>query len=260
MTIRKLETGRPGMKHVTWGSAGRILVAEEDESYASTVAAVLQGQGYRVDVAPSAAAALERLRQDRYGLVLVHYGLPDRTGVALLEQARGEGLLEGVAELLFTGKPSVEAPAEVTVMKKPIQMQHLVQQIHSMVGPPEGPGPPPPSGSDRRRKSMEARQARARYGAKIELALYVTLPWPSSLRAQSNLSRVLSGVPDGEVRLSVCDLAREPERAERDNVLFSPTLVKVWPEPKMWILGDLSESAVLTDLLMMCGVSPSARA
>src|SRR5207245_3640751 len=125
MTIRKLETGRPGMKHVTWGSAGRILVAEEDESYASTVAAVLQGQGYRVDVAPSAAAALERLRQDRYGLVLVHYGLPDRTGVALLEQARGEGLLEGVAEMLFTGKHYGEATAEDPAHKKLNQMQPL---------------------------------------------------------------------------------------------------------------------------------------
>jgi CheY-like chemotaxis protein len=242
------------MKHVTWGSAGRILVVEEDESYASMVAAVLQGQGYRVDVAASGATALDHLRRDRYGLVLAHYGLPDITGVALLEQARREGLLEGVAELLFTGKPSVEAPAEVTVIKKPVQMQHLVQQIHSMIGPPEGPGPPP-SVSDGRGKGVESAQAQARHGAKIELALYVTLPWPSSLRAQGNLSRVLSSIPDGEVRLDVCDLAREPERAERDNVLFSPTLVKVWPEPKMWILGDLSETAVLSDILLMCGVS-----
>ena len=61
--------------------------------------------------------------------------------------------------------------------------------------------------------------------------------------------------------LDVGDLAREPDRAERDNVLFSPTLVKVWPEPKMWILGDLSEAAVLTDLLALCGIAvPPPRA
>jgi CheY-like chemotaxis protein len=273
MTARKPGTSVPGSdattqdrpgarspKHVTWGSTSRILVAEEDESYASMVATVLQGQGYRVDVARSAAAALESLRQSRYGLVLVHYGLPDRTGVELLQEARDAGLLEDVAELLFTGKPSVDAPDEVTVLHKPVDLQDLVRQIHSMVGPPEGPGPPPPSGIDRRRKTAEARQARARHGAKIELALYVTLPWPSSLRAQANISRVLAGVRKGEVRLDVCDLAHEPDRAERDNVLFSPTLVKVWPEPKMWILGDLSEPAVLTDLLIMCGVETSGPA
>jgi circadian clock protein KaiB len=109
-------------------------------------------------------------------------------------------------------------------------------------------------GTDRRRKSAEARAARARHGAKLELALYVTMPWPSSLRAKANLARVLARVPEGHVRLAVCDLAREPERAEIDNVLFSPTLVKVWPAPKMWILGDLSEANVLTDLLSLCGI------
>ena len=131
--------------------------------------------------------------------------------------------------------------------------------MHSIIGPPEGPGPPPSKAEDRRRKTAEAREARARHGAKIELALYVTLPWPSSLRARSNLSRVLAGVREGDVRLRVCDLAKEPERAELDNVLFSPTLVKVWPAPKMWILGDLSEPGVLTDLLALCGVEVPGR-
>lgn len=244
-------------KHVTWGSAGRILVVDADEDHSDALAAVLQGQGYRVDVARSAETGLDCLRAARYELVLIHYGLPDRTGAALLQEARASGLLHGAAELLFTGKPSLEPTEEFKVLRKPIDLQDLVRQVHSIVGPPEGPGPParPP---DRRRKTAEAREARARHGAKIELALYVTLPWPSSLRAQANLSRVLARVPKGDVRLIVCDLAREPERAERDNVLFSPTLVKVWPAPKMWILGDLSESAVVTDLLALCGVDAPA--
>src|SRR5262245_17275116 len=106
------------------------------------VDAVLQGQGYRVDSAATASAGLDLLRGERYGLVLVHYGLPDRTGVELLDQARAEGLLEGVAALLFTGKPSVESAGDVTVVHKPIVLQDLVRQIHLLVGPPDGPGPP----------------------------------------------------------------------------------------------------------------------
>ena len=224
------------------------------EDHAGALAAVLQAQGYRVDVAFSARAALETLANAKYELLFVHYGLPDLPGTALLQQARDQGLIQGAAQLLFTGKPSVEEMEDVKVLKKPLDMQDVVRQVHSIIGSPEGPGPPAAVGSDRRRRSAEARAARARHGAKIELALYVTLPWPSSLRARANLRRVLTGVRDGEVRLSTCDLAKEPERAERDNVLFSPTLVKVWPEPKMWILGDLSEPDVLTDLLTMCGV------
>jgi CheY-like chemotaxis protein len=242
------------MKHVTWGSAGRVLVVDGDEDHGQMLATVLQAQGYRVDVARSAQAALEALREAKYQLVMVHYGLPDRNGVALLEEARAEGALEGAAQMLFTGKASLPSSDMTTVLRKPIDLQDMVRQVHSIVGPPEGPGPPPSVGTDRRRKTAEARAARARHGAKLELALYVTMPWPSSLRAKANLSRVLARVPGGQVRLAVCDLAREPERAELDNVLFSPTLVKVWPAPKMWILGDLSEADVLTDLLALCGI------
>jgi circadian clock protein KaiB len=248
-------------KHVTWGAAGRILVVDGDEDHAALLATVLQAQGYRVDVAASAEAGLQSLAAAGYELLLIHYGLPDQTGMALLQQARAQGLIGSAAQLLFTGKPSVEGTEEVKVLRKPLDMQDVVRQVHSIIGPPEGPGPPPSKVGDRRRKTAEAREARARHGAKIELALYVTLPWPSSLRAKANLRRVLTGVRQGEVRLRVCDLAREPERAENDNVLFSPTLVKVWPAPKMWILGDLSEPEVLTDLLAMCGVdvAPASR-
>jgi circadian clock protein KaiB len=243
-----------GNKHVTWGATGRILVVDGDDDHAPLLATVLQAQGYRVDVARSAQAGDAALREVRYQLVLVHYGLPDRNGVAFLESARAEGLLEGAAQMIFTGKDSLQSTDTTRVLHKPIDLQDLVRQVHSIVGPPEGPGPPPSAGSDRRRKTEEARAARARHGARLELALYVTLPWPSSLRAKANLTRVLSRVPDGQVRVVVCDLAQEPERAEKDNVLFSPTLVKVWPSPKMWILGDLSESDVLIDLLALCGI------
>jgi circadian clock protein KaiB len=247
-------------KHVTWGATGRILVVDGNEDHAGALSAVLQAQGYRVDVALSAAAALKSLAASKYALLFVHYGLPDQTGTALLQQAHARDLVQGAAQLIFTGKPSVEGTEEVKVLRKPLDLQDVVRQVHSIIGTPEGPGPPPWKAGDRRGKTAEAREARARHGAKIELALYVTLPWPSSLRAKANLKRVLTGVREGDVRLLVCDLAKEPERAERDNVLFSPTLVKVWPAPKMWILGDLSEPEVLTDLLAMCGVDVAAAA
>jgi circadian clock protein KaiB len=239
------------MKHVTWGSAGRILVVDGDEDHAGLLSGVLQAQG-------SAEGGLEALRATGYQLLLVHYGLPDRNGVAMLQEARAEGILAGAAQMLFTGKPSLEAVETATVLRKPLDLQDLVRQVHSIVGPPEGPGPPPAGGNERRRKTAEAQAARARHGAKLELALYVTLPWPSSMRAKANLTRVLARVPKGQVRLLECDLARAPERAELDNVLFSPTLVKVWPAPKMWILGDLSEAEVLTDLLALCGIEVPA--
>jgi circadian clock protein KaiB len=248
------------MKSGSWATGGRILVVDGEPDHAGAIATILQAQGHRVDIAGSAASALDALRAEPYQLLLVHYGLPDRNGIALLREARAEGLVRGAAELHLTGKPSVEGAGDVKVLKKPLDLSDLVRQVQSIIGPTQGPGPQPKAMTDRRRKTEEAREARARHGAKIDLALYVTLPWPSSLRAKANLSRILAGVPAGEVRLRICDLAREPERAERDNVLFSPTLVKVWPAPKMWVLGDLSYAGVLADLLSMCGIEPPATA
>jgi circadian clock protein KaiB len=243
------------MKHVTSSTPGRILVVDGDEDHGTMLATVLEAQGHRVDVARSADDALEKLRADPYRLLLIHYGLPDRTGTALLQDARAADLLQGATPILFTGKPTLEAIAgDVKVMRKPLDLQDVVTQVQGILGPSEGPGPAASAPRDRRGRTAAAREARARHGAKIEITLYLTLPWPSSLRAKANLTRVLARVPKGDVLLNVCDLAREPARAEEDNVLFSPTLVKVWPAPKMWILGDLSEAGVLTDLLELCGV------
>jgi CheY-like chemotaxis protein len=245
----------PSRRRVTWGSPGRVLVVDGDEDHAAVLTAVLEAQGYRVDQARSAEEGLTRLRGERYALLLVHYGLPDRTGTWLLKEAREEGILHGAAELMFTGKPWVDGTPDVKVLRKPLDLPDVVRQVNSIVGRPEGPGPSSP---DVRAPRAGDAPASPPHEAKIELSLYVTLPWPSSVRAQSNLSRVLSGIAAGEVRLQVWDLATHPERGEEDNVLFSPTLVKVWPEPKMWILGDLSEPGVLTDLLALCGVDVPA--
>ena len=120
------------------------------------LATVLQAQGYRVDVSPSAQAALDALRDSTYQLVLVHYGLPDLSGVALLEEARAEGVLHGAAQMLFTGKASLQSSGTTAVLHKPIDLQDLVRQVHYRAA--EGPRPPP-CWQARRRKTAEAQAA-----------------------------------------------------------------------------------------------------
>jgi hypothetical protein len=57
--------------------------------------------------------------------------------------------------------------------------------------------------------------------------------------------------------LNTYDLAKEQaQSANEDRIAFTPTLVKRWPEPKMWVLGDLEDSTVLADLLGHAGVEP----
>ena len=46
--------------------------------------------------------------------------------------------------------------------------------------------------------------------------------------------------------------------AKIDRVAFTPTLVKRYPEPRMWLLGTLRETDLVADLLRVCGVDAKA--
>jgi hypothetical protein len=39
-----------------------------------------------------------------------------------------------------------------------------------------------------------------------------------------------------------------------DRIAFPPALVKRFPEPRMWVLGNLRETDILADMLSVCGV------
>ena len=88
---------------------------------------------------------------------------------------------------------------------------------------------------------------------RIDFTLYISASSPSSLKALRNLRGLLADYADRQVRFTVHDLSQAPA-AEEDRIAFTPTLVKRWPDPKVWVLGDLDEPDVVTDLLAHCGV------
>ena len=225
----------------TWPATTRILLVENDEDHRKLLGQALRNHSYAVDEAGSAAEARTRLAGARYALMIAHYSLPDSTATDLLRATRGEGLLADTPAIVFTGQPDVEKSRDFELMRKPLAVSDLLRQVQAIVGAPVGPEASAP--------------ARTEAGvARVQLVLYVTRPWPSSQRAIRNLETALAGLSAGEVGLEVCDLAREPERADHDRVIFSPTLVKVRPEPRMWVVGDLTDRAVIADLLSTCGL------
>jgi CheY-like chemotaxis protein len=222
-----------------WPATTRILLVENDEDHRKLLGQALRNHSYAVDEAASAAEARTRLAGARYALMIAHYSLPDSTATDLLRATRGEGLLADTPAIVFTGQPDIEKSSDFELMRKPLAVSDLLRQVQAIVGAPVGPGASAPARAE---------------AARVHLVLYVTKPWPSSQRAIRNLETALAGLSAGEVGLEVCDLAREPERADHDRVIFSPTLVKVRPEPRMWVVGDLADRAVLVDLLSTCGL------
>ena len=85
--------------------------------------------------------------------------------------------------------------------------------------------------------------------AALVLRLYVAGAAPNSTRAHANLLALLGRTGSRDHRLEVVDCIREPQRALRDGVLVTPTLLKLSPGPVETIIGTLSDSRQVAALL-----------
>ncbi|MEX2272317.1 MAG: response regulator [Vicinamibacterales bacterium] len=218
-----------------------ILVVEDQDDVRLMLVTVLRMEGYDVEEASNALDGLQALAAGRFDLVLTDYAMPGGTGTWMLQEAARDGRLEGVPALVVTAHPELVRPAtRFTVVSKPIDLDRFLEQVRMILKVAEAP----------RRKVPRPRPGRAR----IELVLYVNDASPSSIQAQANMERVLDAFDRCDIAYSTCDLQRNPEAAEHDRVVFTPTLVKRHPEPRMWIVGDLRDGDVVSDLLKSSGV------
>ena len=73
------------------------------------------------------------------------------------------------------------------------------------------------------------------------LKLYVAGNTPNSVRALKTLKNILEIDFNGVYALKVIDVLQNPQLAEEDKILATPTLSKVLPPPVRKIIGDLSD-------------------
>ena|SRR3954470_24236123 len=93
------------------------------------------------------------------------------------------------------------------------------------------------------------------------LKLYVTGRTPRSERAVANLRRICAGALGDGYDLEIVDVLEQPQQAERDRILVTPTLIRLAPLPPRRVLGDLSDTArVLWALGLPHGAAPGPQA
>lgn len=73
------------------------------------------------------------------------------------------------------------------------------------------------------------------------LKLYVAGNTPNSMRALKTLRNILETEFQGVYALKVIDVLKNPQLAEEDKILATPTLAKILPPPVRRIIGDLSD-------------------
>ena len=221
----------------------RILVVDDDEDTRQLIAFALGEDLYAVTEATDGEAALAALRTGHFDLVITDYDMPGLTGAEMLKRATREGTLGDASSLIVTAHPDPRGvPEETPLLSKPLDLERLLVQVRMIL--PDRPSAPDAAGPD--------------HGGNLqglELVLYVSPRSPASLRARHRMDEVLAEFDAEQVRFDVCDLLKHAASAERDRVVFTPTLVKRRPAPRAWILGDLTTDDVVRDLLTMCGVA-----
>jgi CheY-like chemotaxis protein len=193
------------------------------------MAVALQTHGYSVAEAADAEEALRHLQGGPFDVVLSDYELPDKTGATMLREASRAGLLGSATALIVTAHTQPDDADGFEIIRKPINLDRLMSQVERVLGA---------SGKVRTVPSPPAEGVAA-------------------VKARRSMESTLRAFAGSPIRYAVCDVGEEPAKAEEDQIVFTPTLVKRSPGPRAWVLGDLADAAVVIDLLKICGLKPS---
>ena len=77
---------------------------------------------------------------------------------------------------------------------------------------------------------------------KFILQLYVSGMSPKSMEAIENIKRLCDEHLKDAFELEIIDIYKNPEAAMEQHVVFSPSLIKKFPQPKKILIGTLADS------------------
>jgi two-component system KDP operon response regulator KdpE len=115
-------------------SAGRILVVDDDPQIRRVMRVTLTGQAYEVDDAKNGEAALEKLRNERFDLVLLDMNMPGADGLETCRTIRSQS---EVAIIMLTVRDSEQDKIEALdagaddYVTKPYNAPELLARIRA---------------------------------------------------------------------------------------------------------------------------------
>jgi circadian clock protein KaiB len=93
---------------------------------------------------------------------------------------------------------------------------------------------------------------------RYKLRLFVTGSTPRSARAIANMRKICEENLSGRYDLEVVDVYEDPDATRELQIIATPTLVKILPEPLRRIIGDLSDREKVLAGLNVIPVKPSS--
>jgi circadian clock protein KaiB len=83
--------------------------------------------------------------------------------------------------------------------------------------------------------------------ADYSFRLYVTGDTTLSREAETNLRALCKGRLDGRYEIEIVDVLERPDVAEEEQIIATPTVVRLAPPPRLRVIGDLSDRERATD-------------
>jgi CheY-like chemotaxis protein/signal transduction histidine kinase len=117
-----------------------ILIVEDDPHQGNSILALLEQDGVSAKLVRTASAALEALRSDQFGCVILDLGLPDMDGLGVIEALRQQPELGSPRVVIHTGRAlskqetrQLEAYAEAIVLKDGSSAERLLEETRLFV-------------------------------------------------------------------------------------------------------------------------------
>lgn len=112
---------------------GRILLADDEETFLHSTADLLRREGYYCDCVPDAATGIERLKHNDYDLLIADIKMPGNPNLELIRDL--PDIVEDMSVILVTGYPSqssaiqaVQLPV-VAYLVKPLDFENLLKHV-----------------------------------------------------------------------------------------------------------------------------------
>ena len=111
----------------------RILVVDDDETIRTTMKAILEDEGYLVDLAGTGKEAVQKTQEKTYNVTLLDIRLPDMEGVELLKLMKDS--IPRTRKIMVTGYPSIQNAIGAlnknadAYLLKPVDIEKLLNTV-----------------------------------------------------------------------------------------------------------------------------------
>ena len=115
----------------------RIIIVDDDENIRKTMKAILEDEGYIVDLAINGNEAIEMTQERAYNIALLDIRLPDMEGVELLKLIKDN--VPRTRKIMVTGYPSMQNAITAlnknadAYLVKPVNVEKLLDTVREQL-------------------------------------------------------------------------------------------------------------------------------